>query len=109
MRANLNLDLIAPSLRALAVEDFEQDDVLGFLGKAQRDTERLFIVEDNARALKERGLYEEALLHAWTDTRTNHSHLAALRIRSLFDLADKAKLRALGDPLPGPGPFTAYR
>ena len=30
-------------------------------------------------------------------------------IQFMFDWADRDKLRAAGDPLPGPGPFTVYR
>jgi hypothetical protein len=30
-------------------------------------------------------------------------------LRCMFALADKSRLRALGDALPGPGPFTIYR
>jgi hypothetical protein len=108
MRAGLNLDLFAPSLKEAALEDLEQGDVLGFLGKAD-NTVGLYIVAANGSALKERGLYEQALLHAWAATRTNYAKWPASHLRALFDWADKAKLRALGDPLPGPGPFVLYR
>jgi hypothetical protein len=30
-------------------------------------------------------------------------------LRHLFERADRDRLRAEGDPLPGPGPFTLYR
>ena len=108
MRAGLNLDLFAPSLKEAALEDLEQGDVLRFLGKAD-NTVGLCIVAANGSALKERGLYEQALLHAWAATRTNYAKWPASHLRALFDWADKAKLRALGDPLPGPGPFVLYR
>jgi hypothetical protein len=71
MGANLNLDLITPSRRRLAVEAFEQGDVLGFLSYARRgNTDWLDIVADNASALRKRSLYEAALLHAGTITPT---------------------------------------
>ena len=70
---------------------------------------RMRMVEWNAVLLKERGIYEEALLCAITNTRTNN-HSTPLRVfRDLFDWADRAKLLSAGDPLPSPGPFTLYR
>ncbi len=106
----IDLDLIADSLREKAVEALEAGDVLGYLGKAAGgNTWWLDIVAQNATALRERGLYEEALLHAWSSTRMNHAHQSLYLIRWLFSLADPTKLRALGDPLPGPGPFILYR
>jgi hypothetical protein len=94
----------------LAVEAFEQGDALGFLSEARRgNADWLYIVAYNASALRERGLYEAALLHAWTGTTTNHAQWPASYIKLLFEIADKAKLRALGYPPPGPGPFTVYR
>jgi len=109
-KIGLNLDLIAPSLRVAAVDALKQGDVLGFLIKSERgNTDWLAIVGANASALRERGLYEEVLIHAWEGTRTNHASADPMLLERLFASADKAKLRAAGDPLPGPGPFTLYR
>lgn len=106
----INLDLIAPSLRDLALRSLEEGDVLGFLIRAAHgNTEWLTIVAANATAFLARGLYEPALLHAWEATRTNHAHVSATDLRTLFAWADKSRLRAHSDPLPGPGPFTVYR
>lgn len=92
---DLNLDLIAPSLRVAAVDDLEQDNVLGFLIKSERgNTDWLAIVYANASPFRERGLYEQALLHAWDGTRTNHASAAAVVLALLCASADKAKLRA---------------
>jgi hypothetical protein len=41
--------------------------------------------------------------------RTNHAHWALSELHELFQSADRKALRAAGDPLPGPGPFTVYR
>ena len=69
----------------------------------------LVLVVRNASILRRRGLYEEALLDAWSMTRTNHVTWPPKVITRLFRLANRARLRALGDPLPGTGPFTLYR
>src|SRR5437667_1620721 len=65
-KPGVNLDLIAPPLRQAALAAFEEGDVLGFLGKAERgNTDWLVIVAANLDALQKRGLYEQALLCAW--------------------------------------------
>jgi len=109
-KVDLNLDLIAPSLRTAAVDALERSDVLGFLGKSERgNTDWLAIVDANTSSLWERGLYEESLIYAWEGTRTNHASEDPILLARLFASADKAKLRAHGGPLPGRGPFTLYR
>jgi len=45
----------------------------------------------------------------WTFVRTNHAAWSFEDLRSLFATADRARLRAAGHQLPGPGPFTLYR
>lgn len=94
-KADLNLDLIAPALRPAAVDALDQGDALGFLIKSERgNTDWLAIVYANATALRERGLYEQALLHAWDGTRTNHARVAPAVLARLFALANRTKLRA---------------
>jgi hypothetical protein len=48
----------------------------------------------NERLLKERGLYEAALLHAWVNTRTNHRRWPLAETRFLFEECDRARLLA---------------
>jgi hypothetical protein len=106
----LDLSLISPALRAQAVKAFEAGDALGFLIKARAgNTDWLWIVEANVKPLKSRGIYEKALLDAFTGTRTNNAQFPLGRMRWLFELADPDQLRKVGDPLPGAGPFTLYR
>ena len=42
-------------------------------------------------------------------TSMNHSKWPIRTLRKLFDRADRDRLRAAGDPIPGVGPFTIYR
>jgi hypothetical protein len=108
--AELDLSLIWPGLRNAAAEAFEKGDALGFVGKAERgNTDWLWIVWFNIVPLKARGIYEKALLVAFSGTRTNNRRWPLDELRFLFEQADRARLRAAGDPLPGPGPFTLYR
>jgi hypothetical protein len=67
----------------------------------------LNLVRDNAATLLRQGVYDRALLKAFINT--NHATWSLADLRSLFEMADRARLRAEGDQLPGPGPFTLYR
>lgn len=102
------LHLIPAELRDRAHADFEAGDVLGAIGWAS-NTDRLALVVHNMDAIKSHGLYERALLDAFCATRTNHARFPLEALRFFFQLADRERLRAESDPLPGPGPFTVYR
>lgn len=106
--AALWLDPIPSMLREQAVADLEAGDVAGFLFAAS-NRDSLDLVAYNARALRKRGLYEAGLLDAFTASRTNNFHYSVGGLKLLFASADRAKLRANGDPLPSDGPFTLYR
>lgn len=69
----------------------------------------LNLVVKNYEVLKERGIYEEALLHAFKMTRTNWAHWSINDLRLFFGAADIDRLRALGDPLPARRHLTLYR
>jgi hypothetical protein len=99
---------IPVSLRASAVSALEAGDVLGFLCCAP-NTYGLHLVLFNRRVLLKRELYERALLHAYAGTRTNWVAWPNREIAGLFACADRQRLRAAGDPLPGPGPFVLFR
>lgn len=58
--------------------------------------------------LKELDLYERGLLHALIASRTNN-YVPREKIPWLIEHADRAKLLAAGDPLPGSDPFLLYR
>ena len=102
------LDPIPATLRQMAVESLEAGDWLGFLCTASSE-DGLTLVALNLEPLSTRGIYEPALLHALTATRTNHHHWPMSALRSLLVKADRDRLRSAGARLPGPGPFTLYR
>lgn len=87
---------------------FVDGDAFGFLCSAS-STYSMLMVERNCLLLLQRGIYEQTLLHAITATRTNNRHVPLYVFRELVRWADRDKLRAAGDPLPGSGPFTLYR
>jgi hypothetical protein len=102
------LDPIPAALRDDALAALDAGDASRFLGTASNE-HSLELVWRNVALLRERGVYEPALLDAFTATRTNNHRCPLRDLRLLFDLADRARLRAAGDPLPGPGPFSVYR
>jgi hypothetical protein len=86
----------------------ENRDALGFLIKASNEYS-LDLVYWNISTLQSLGIYEVTLLHAFTATRTNNRKWPIHELRYLFEAADRARLKAAGDPLAGSGPFTIYR
>jgi hypothetical protein len=54
-------------------------------------------------------MYEDALFHAFIASRTNNVHAPARKLRYLFNMANKHRLRAAGQPFPKPGPYLLYR
>jgi len=105
--ADLRLDLIPVLLRDKASDAYDSGDALGLLGLPGNEAS-LELVAYNAEALQARGIYEEALLEAFIGTRTNNLRWPVADLARLFDAADRSKLRAAGEPLPGPGPFVLY-
>ena len=106
----LNLADTVPSwAERWAIEAFAKGDAEGFTSSAYSTGGTLAIVVDNGNLLMKRGIYEAALVHGYTGCKWSHRLWDMDVIQSLFDLGDREKLRAVGAPLPGPGPFTVYR
>ena len=99
---------IPAALREAALAALDGGDWLGFLIKANNE-DGLRLVFSHIAPLQARDCYEPALLHAFTGTRVNNHRYPVAELEILFGLADRDRLRAAGDPLPGPGPFVLYR
>jgi hypothetical protein len=108
MSSPLWLERISEKLRSQAVAAFEKGDLDGFLAMTDNDF-WLALVFHNHEALAERRLYERALVHAFIGTRTNNYAWPRDVLDWMFAIADRERLRAAGDALPGQGPFTVYR
>src|SRR5262249_45965684 len=102
----LRLDEIPPALHAQATEALDAGDALGLVLSVGDNCRAMQFVWDNQAVLRDAGLYEQILLEAFTGTRTNHSDWSLGALTFLFAGCDRDKLRAAGDSLPGPGPFT---
>lgn len=102
-------DHVNERLHEQARQAFVHGDAVRLLGLADRNSLQLSLVTVIKHELRERGVYEEALLHAFVSTATNHHEMELDTIDYLFELADRDKLLAAGDPLPIGESFTVYR
>jgi len=107
--ADLDLHSIEPVCKTGAIEAFDDQDGAAFAGAGYSFGATLAVVFDNLYALKQRGMFEAALIEGYIGCKTNHRRWSLSVIQFLFDQCDRDKLRAIGAPLPGPGPFTVYR
>jgi hypothetical protein len=107
MMVEMWLDPIPATLRGDALAELDRGDAVGFLCKAGNEY-GLDLIYFNEQALKKRDVYESALLHAFIGTRTNNARWSMRDLVYLFGSADRARLRAAGQPLPAP-PFNLYR
>jgi hypothetical protein len=105
---NLWLEPIPHILREDARAALESGDVIGFMCKVSNE-HSLELVYFNHKFLIQMGLYEVALVHTFIATRTNNFRWPLHELRFMFATADRPRLRAAGEPLPGPGPFTIFR
>jgi hypothetical protein len=99
---------IPEHLHERMVDVLRAKDVGEFVGRAPSQA-ALWLIDDNIRLLRHLGIYEEALVYAFTRTRTTNHYYRLSWQYSLFKLADRQRLREAGDPLPAPGPYTLYR
>ena len=104
----LDLSLVEPLLWQQTEEAFIERDVVGLLASMSSEVCLRFVF-DNLALLREAGLYEHGLAHAYSATRTNNRDIPLGLLYGMLDLCDPDKLRAAGAPLPGPGPLTIYR
>lgn len=102
-----DLHLFPEGLRQMAADELEAGDVCGFLCRASNELS-VPIVRLNVVPLRDRGLLERAIVDAVVASRLNNRHYYGM-IDSLVACADRERLLAAGDPLPGPGPFQLYR
>ncbi len=103
------LEFVQPSLREEAASALVEGDVRAWLECGNPEKSGLAMVGVGGSDLRALGLYEEALLEAWLYPPVNHGKFPCDLFKVLFEAADADRMRAAGDPLPGPGPFTIYR
>jgi hypothetical protein len=92
----------------LAFKRFETGNGRAFVQLAPRIC-GLNLVAANAVPLLRQGMYEDALLHAFTSCHENNFNVPVSNLTYLFSLANPHKLRKAGDPLPDSETFTIYR
>ena len=105
----LDLSMLAFGVAKRAIKAFEEGDAKQFVGCRRSAEQTLTIALMNKCLLRTRGIYEAALIHCLTDCKANNSEWSVAALRRIFDQEDRKKLRAAGQKLPSPGPFTLYR
>jgi hypothetical protein len=104
----LSVDLIVPAHRAGAIGALLEGDWRYFFrAPLMHGASQVDLLVKNAGFLREQGLWERAIIYAYTRSGRDRRPLKSLRW--LLESADREELRDSGDPLPGPGPFTVYR
>src|SRR6266446_6509327 len=66
-------------------------------------------VSNNAAELMRAGVFERCFAQSLVRTWMGNGSVDTSRLKFLLRCADRKKLQALADPLPGPGPFTIWR
>lgn len=102
----VNVSAFDPTLRRAAIEALVRREVASFLCRA----DNMYgpqIVQVNEDLLRDLGVYEAALLHAYVGVRADTA--IPLDIGEQFSRANRDRLRAAGDPIPGRGPFVLYQ
>lgn len=94
--------------RERAAEAIERRDGTAF-GVALYNSPAYIALTVNRLRLVACGMYEAALIEAYTGCKVSFHGVPAADLAGLFEGADRERCMAVGDPLPGAGPFTVYR
>jgi len=74
------------------------------------DDRRLFFINQNIHQLKAKGIYEAAMLNAWTSVKdTWLFYFDFHEILEMFKIVDRDKMINAGDSIPDQTEFTLYR
>lgn len=106
--SELNLDLVPSVFHQDIADAFAERDGCGLLAYLN-NTEHLDFVFQNMRVLRDVGLYEEALVFAFSSTRTNNAKWNEDVLEFMFRFGDGQRLRNCGAALPSGSTFTIYR
>jgi hypothetical protein len=106
MSAELNLDAVWEPLRDSCLKHAKDGDFRRMIACAMDNGAMAFLI-DNAEWLRERSVFEEAMLLAWNAQRFTHGYQNWMRL--FLACADREKLMAASEPLPEGDIFTVYR
>jgi hypothetical protein len=102
------LEAVPSHLREKAREAFEKGEAAEFVSLVSNES-GLQLVLMNAYVLEDRGMYEDALLEAWYAPAVNTRGVPLRYLEFLFSRANRERLLAAGDRVPGLGPFQLFR
>jgi hypothetical protein len=105
---NLQLDMLHSHFEAeWALKAWEKGDGALFGSASYPNSSSLHLVAANWLLLRSRGMYEAAMLEAYTGCKIDNRRYSLSSIKWLFDLGDRERFRALGSPVPST--LTVYR
>jgi len=105
-----NLDAVDAGWHGRVLECWNNKEDIESILCLLNDGAKMCFVVDNIHQLKDRGVFEKALLSAYVSIRTNFSQWKPSMIGALFlGFADQEKLREAGDPIPNLENLTLYR
>ena len=105
----LKLKSVEPVCRDRAIKCFVDGDGREFAFAGYSWGTMLELIKENQTLLKERDIYEEALVAAYTGCKTFHDQALMDDFSNLVSAADREKLRVAGAALPSQPPLTVYR
>ena len=106
-----NLSHVFGNPRLYAIELIEKGKVSAGLGLVNRSGRMAFVL-NNVKILKKYKLFEEALFDAYIASAPENNYFPINKVRELFSLSDRDRLRSQGDSLPQPdsnNTYTLYR
>jgi len=107
MHHRLDVSLVPVDVRRQFQKYFDDGDGRGIVFLVGGNSLRFVL--GNVRALKARGIYEPALVTAYTHAEPSWWDWRLKTLDWMFKRANRAKLRTWGDPLPPGEGYTLYR
>jgi hypothetical protein len=107
MHGSLDISLVPVDVRRQVQKYFNDGDGRGIVFLVGKNSLRFVL--DNMMALKARGIYEPALVTAYTHAAPNWWNWQLNVLNRMFKQADCAKLLSWGDPLPPGESYALYR
>jgi hypothetical protein len=107
-KRKLDLDMLhSHYVEDMALEAWQKGDGELFASCGYANGSGLLLVSANAEALRERGMYEAAMLEAYTGCKIDNRRWTQGVLKAMFDYGDRQKFQAMGSPIPET--LTVYR
>lgn len=104
-----DFSMIPAAFMKMAQESWEQGDIETVMLRIDSHKHMDFVIGNIVRLIS-RGLFEKAIIEAYTSINFNMGRLPNWKdLRVMLNLADRKRLREAGDPIPTKQPIKVYR